>query len=152
MVQSCNMTAEIEKSYAQVFTAERTALAVKEIEQEEGVPFILKATKEKVGISGTHLHFRVPVSVGEERLIGNLSLTVDTANPLDRSIHVTIRTQEGYPVIFSLDDVFQKGDVLEFGSEAKIILRRFRQNGRPVLHMAVAQEIRVSSRERSSLP
>ena len=136
---------------------ERIAFAIKEVESEEGLPFMLKATVGEVRIeeiekSGKHPHFRVPINVGEERLIGNLSLTVDAASPLDRSVHVTIRRQEGYPAIFSLEDVLQKGDVLEFGSEAKIVLRKFRQDGRPLLHMAVAREIRVASRERSSLP
>ncbi len=147
------MTAETGKSYAKVLAAERTALIVKEVESEEKIPFILRATNKKVEIgkrkSRKHPHFRVPINVGEERLIGNLSLTVDTASLLDRNVHVTIRRQEGHPAIFTLDDVFQKGDVLQFGSEAKIVLRRFRQDGRPLLHMAVAREIRVTSRERS---
>jgi len=123
-----------------------------EREEDNKKIFELKSTRFEVGIgdptTGEYPHFPVPMNKGEERMIDNLSFTVEEVSPKTRTVKIGISQVGQGRNGLCLEQVRKEGDVLLIGSVAEIVLRKFRLDGRPVFRFSVAKDIRVHSRDR----
>lgn len=134
--------------------AERITDTLPSVEQgRKKLSFVLQATKRYVGPkygreTKQFPHFRVPLNAGEERIIGNFSLTVESCCSKSMTAELVVEQICDNPQDITIKDVYQKGNVLKIEGIAEIVLRRFRIDGRPVFHMSVARNISVRSRER----
>ena len=120
-------------------------------EHEPHTVYTLKATSEEVD-SGNHSdklhpHFRLPLSTGEERIIGNLSFKVLDVCPQTQWAKVSLSPIESDSHGLSSQEIRQEGDILRIGQDGEIVLRKYRDNGRPVFHMCIARIICIHSRE-----